>query len=78
MLTFTPGAPARLHAPGKPWHKVRVRLREQLETGAWVCYVRSWTQRALKANPMVGAQHVVTVYPECIRLIPGYGFGRPA
>ena len=68
---FAEGAPAKLHAPGRPWHKVRVRLWKQNPDGTWIVNVRRWGPRALRANPAVGALHLVTANPEQLRLLPG-------
>jgi hypothetical protein len=70
MHIMTKDAPAKLHAPGRPWHKTKVRLREKQASGQWSVLVRHWPRRARKANPAIGEEYIVTVVPEQIRLLP--------
>ncbi len=64
------GAPAKLHAPGRPWHKTKVRLREKQASGQWTVLVRHWPRRARKANPAIGEVYLMTVFAEQIRVLP--------
>ncbi len=68
---FVPGAPAKLHAPGRPWHKTRVRLLAQDGPFFWKVSVRRWSRKALAMNPAVGAEHSVRAPIDAIRLLPG-------
>lgn len=71
MKQFAPGAPAKLHCPGKPWHKTLVRIRRRLDVDRWEVLVRRWPRKALRANPKVGGYWVVTAFEAQIQLLPG-------
>ena len=67
---FRPGAPAKLHAPGRPWHKTRVRLRFKRSENEWAVSVRGWSRSAHRERPGVGEIHFVSVETSQLRLLP--------
>lgn len=67
---FRPGAPAKLHAPGRPWHKTRVRLRFKREGNEWAVSVRRWSRGAHRERPDIGSVHLVSVETSQLRLLP--------
>jgi hypothetical protein len=68
-VSFLPGMPAKLHAPGRAYHKTKVRLRER-DGDEWRVIVRSWSRKALKTNPAVTQYPVIRVKAHEIRLLP--------
>lgn len=78
MHAFHYGAPAKLHAPGRPWHKIKVRLIKETEPGRWDVSVRRWGRKALRANPAVGAISRISVLTEHLRLLPTLDRDVPA
>lgn len=63
-------APAKLHAPGRPWHKTKARLIKEVAPGRWDVSVRKWGRPALRENPVVSKIRRITVLAEHIRLLP--------